>query len=167
MKFKTITGSGSEQLFFTLEEGKYKVIKNIFTFTGFSNGIHPYNRKRINWIVDVLKTGGIVLSVVEVATCDDMTEHEEVLEFGALKIPPADYAKSTDGNTYILFQDTEMGRGWACLIKNTDILIQDHRDNILDTLEAGEFIRSFGIDYEAEFVDDIKDVISFLRQETD
>lgn len=149
MKFRTYNDGGDTQLFVSTENEKQTVKKNDFVFTGFFNGIHPYNRNRLNWIVEILKSKGIILNVAEVSTVYEMGTDVDSgeLSFENLTLPKGCGEKSEDGNTYILFQDTEMGRGWACLIKNNEILLQDHRDNILDELEEGEFIRSFGIDY--------------------
>lgn len=154
MKFRTYNDGGDIQLFVSTENEKQTVKQNEFVFTGFGNGIHPYNRKRINWIVEILKTKGIILNVAEVTTVDKMGSDVDSgeLAFENMFIPKGFDKKSEDGNTYILFQDTEMGRGWAFLIKNNDILTQEHRDTVLDEIEDGDFIRSFGIDYKVETV---------------
>ncbi len=158
MKFRTYNDSDSStQLFVSIKNNKQTVIQNDFIFTGFSNDIHPYHRNRINWIVEILKTKGIILNVAEVSTVDKMASDVDngELVFENLFIPKGFDKKSEDGNTYILFQDTEMGRGWACLIKNNEILTQGHRDMVLDELENGDFIRSFGVDYKVETVENL------------
>lgn len=157
MKFRIYNDGGDTQLFVTTEKEKKVVNENIFVFTGFINGIHPYHRKRINWIIEVLKSKGIILNVAEVSTVNEMSIDVDSgeLEFDNLLLPIGFDKKSADGNIYILFQDTEMGRGWACLIKNEEIITQDHRDNVLDELEEGEFIRGFDIDYKVETVKDL------------
>jgi len=157
MKFRTYNDGGDAQLFVSTENEKQTVKENDFVFTGFVNGIHPYHRKRINWIVEMLKSKGIILNVAEVSTVDKMGTDVDSgeLAFENLTLPKGCDKKSEDGNTYILFQDTEMGRGWACLIKNNEILTQEHRDTVLDEIEEGDFIRSFGIDYKVETVKDL------------
>ena len=160
MKFRTYNDGGDTQLFVSTENRTVKktVKQNDFVFTGFVNGIHPYNRNRINWIVEMLKSKGIILNVAEVSTVDKMGNDVDSgeLYFENMFIPKGFDKKSEDGNTYILFQDTEMGRGWACLIKNDEILTQEHRDTVLDEIEEGDFIRSFGIDYKVEIVKDLE-----------
>jgi hypothetical protein len=157
MKFRTYNDGGDAQLFVSTENEKQTVKENDFVFTGFGNGIHPYHRKRINWIVEMLKSKGIILNIAEVSTVDKMGSDVDngELAFENMFIPKGFDKKSEDGNTYILFQDTEMGRGWACLIKNDEILTQEHRDTVLDEIEEGDFIRSFGIDYKVETVKDL------------
>ncbi len=154
MKFRTYNDGGDTQLLVTTNDEKQTVTENEFVFTGFGNGIHPYHRKRMNRIVEMLKSKGIILNVAEVLTVDKMGSNIDSGEITIddMTLPKGFDKKSEDGNTYILFQDTEMGRGWACFIKNDEILSQDHRDNILDELEEGEFVKSFGIDYKIETV---------------
>ena len=157
MQFRTYNDGYSSQLFVLTENENRTVKKNNFIFTGFSNGIHPYHRKRINWVVEILKSKGIILNVAEVPTIDEMSvdNNSYELTFETLTIPEGFDKKSEDGNTYILFQDFEIGRGWACLIKNNEILMQEHRDTVLDEIEKGDFIKSFGIDYKSEIVENL------------
>ncbi len=158
MKFRIYNEGGDTQLLVTTKEGEVNtIIKNEFVFTGFSNGIHPYHRKKINFIIEALKSKGIILNIAEVSTVDKMSPDIDSgeLSYNTLTLPKKDYGKSEDGNTYILFQDVEMGRGWACLIKNDTILTQEHRDTVLDELIEGDFIRSFGIDFKEETVEDL------------
>lgn len=166
MKFRTYNEGGDTQLFVTTNESKQDVAQNEFVFAGFGNGIHPYHRKRINRIVEVLKSKGIILNIAEVSTVEKMATDIDSgeLSFETLTLPKQDYKKSEDGNTYILFQDTEMGRGWSALIKNNEILTQEHRDTVLDEIEEGEFIRSFGIDYAVETVEDLAALKASLTQ---
>lgn len=156
MEFRTYNEGGDTQLFVTINNGKQTITKNEFIFTGFNNGIHPYYRKRINHIVEVLNSKGIILNVAEVSCVERMgTDDFGTFNYKNLTIPNGFDKKSKDGNTYVLFQDVEMGRGWACLIKNDKIILQEHRDTVLDELEEGEFIRSFGIDYQVETVESL------------
>lgn len=166
MKFRTYDEGTDTQLFVTTNEGKSVFEQHEFKFTGFGNGIHPYYRKRINRIVEVLKSKGIILNVAEVSTVEKMATDIDSgeLSFETLTLPKQDYVKSEDGNTYILFQDTEMGNGWACLIKNNEILEQEHRGTILNELEKGDFIRSFGIDYATEHVESLEAIKSELSK---
>ncbi|WP_028666315.1 hypothetical protein [Runella zeae] len=165
MQFRTY-GNGDHQLFVTTDAAGTRITENKFVFTGFMNEIHPYNRNRLNRIVvEVLRSAGIILNVAEVSTTAQMSTNPYAgeLSFEILTLPSGTYQKSNDGNQYILFQDTEMGRGWACLIVNEEIIIQDHRDTVLDILEEGTWIRSFGIDYQLVLGKDIDEVKTQLR----
>jgi hypothetical protein len=77
---------------------------------------------------------------------------------------PKDTKPSFDGKSYILIQDTEMGRGWAVLLYvkggSGNILKQDHRDNVRDELLEGNWIRSFGIPFQRKEVKDISNIKS-------
>jgi hypothetical protein len=163
MKFRTYNDGGDAQIFAaTGEEGITVKMQNDFVFTGFLNTIHPYHKRRISWIKQILDSKGIVLNVAEVPTVNKMTTDPYAGEvtMDIITLPKGFDKKSKDGNVYILFQDTEMGRGWACLIKNDEILTQDHRDNVLDELEEGDFIRSFGIDYKVTTVKDLNKILT-------
>jgi hypothetical protein len=160
-EFITYNDGSDTQIFATINGTKKSFTENTFVFTGFGNGIHPYHRKRINRIVEILESKGIVLNVAEVSTVSKMSSDIDMGEIESVDnmyLPQGKDKASSDGNVYILFQDTEMGRGWACLIKGKEILAQEHRDTLLDELEDGDFIRSFGIDYRLETVDDLNSV---------
>jgi len=123
-----------------------------FFFNGFQDEIHPYHQKQLDFAIKVLKSSGIILNVTTVNTVDDMSIGESCGELDFFDISvPNDLIVSDDGISYCLLRDKEMGRGWAVLYKIENniitILEQDHRDNVLDTLMKGEFIRSFWIDY--------------------
>lgn len=158
MKYRIYHEGGDSQIFVTENKESKTAERNDFVFTGFANSIHPYHRKRIKWFSEALKSKGIILNIAEVPTIGHMSNDMDAGEFtfDSLTMPKKEYLQSEDGNTYVLFQDTEMGRGWACLIKNKEIISQDHRDNILDEIEEGEFIRSFDIDYKVVAVKSLK-----------
>lgn len=131
--------------------------KNEFVFTGFGNGIHPYHKKQMDWIIVMLASAGVYLNLHEVPTVNDIGNNADSGEFQTEDLhPPKETKPSFDGKHYILIQDTEMGRGWAVLLYmqggSGQILTQDHRDNVRDELLHGDFIRSFGIPFKREKV---------------
>lgn len=151
MKFKILQQKNSDTqiLETTTPSGMTIEVKNEFHFTGFTNSIHPYHRNRYNFLVQALASKGIHLNVLEVPTVNDMTDDvNDEFTYDKLKLPATELKVSDDGNTYILFQDVEMGRGWAMLMKNKEVITQEHRDIVWDELEQGDWIRSFGVDYE-------------------
>lgn len=160
MKYRLYDEGTDAQLFVTTDNGTRTIEENDFVFTGFGNGIHPYHKKETEWAIKMLLSKGIVLNLVEVSTVYQMSNNIDSGEItmGNITLPKTEIKKSSDGNEYILFQDTEMGRGWACLIKNKEILEQDHRDNIRNEILHGDLIRSFGIDYEKETVSSLKKI---------
>lgn len=157
----TTYNAGDDQLLVTTDDaGKSTATRNTFVFMGFSNGISPYHRKQYNWIASILASKDIVLNIVEVPTTSDMSTDKDAGELTAKTIilPPT-LRHSIDGFTYALLQDVEMGRGWAALLKirkkEIVIIAQGHRDTVRENLLAGDFIRSFGIDYTEENVESL------------
>jgi hypothetical protein len=151
MKFKFFEGDDIAKYVIT-ENGKDKTQTDSFKFRGFSNTIHPFFKKQIDFAVKALKSKGIILNVINVPTIQHMGkdadkgyfENEDIKIFSNLQ-------KSEDGNFYCLLQDKEMGRGWSILYKvydgKVEIISQEHRSNVRDEIMKGEFIRSFGVDY--------------------
>ncbi len=175
MNFKTYDEGGDSQLFVSVENTgtsvNVTVRENEFVFTGFGNGIHPYHKKQMAWVSEVLRSKGIHLNLIEVPTVSDMGVSEEDADAGefteeTIKVANDYGTKSHDGNVYVLIQDTEMGRGWTVLIKIVNgkkyILTQDHRDTVLDDLIDGDFIKSFDIDYGRETVKNLAKIKSKL-----
>lgn len=167
MKYRLFDDGGDDQIFVMQSEGLGEPAvkeKNVFTFTGFSNKIHPYHKKQMSWVVNMLALAGISLNIKEVSTVRDISSDIESGEVSAADITlPPNLNPSGDGNTYFLIQDTEMGRGWAVLMKidpsgAREILTQEHRDIVRDDLLEGEFIRSFGVDYQKETVEDLSKI---------
>lgn len=167
MKYRLFDDGGDDQIFVMQSEGLGEPAvkeKNVFTFTCFSNKIHPYHKKQMSWVVNMLALAGVVLNVKEVPTVSDISSDIDSGEVSAADIQlPANLKPSGDGNTYFLIQDTEMGRGWAVLMKidasgAREILTQKHRDIVRDNLLKGEFIRSFGVDYQQETLKDLSDI---------
>lgn len=151
--------SGDKSIFYEKsDDGVETQTSKEFKFLGFFNSIHPYFRAQLDFIVKVLASKNIFLNVVEVPTQDDMCDNinKGYLDVSDLKFSPK-FKVSSNGICYYLLQDEEMGRGWAVLSKQdtltgeTEILIQEHRDNVRDWLFDGEFIRSFGIDFETQY----------------
>lgn len=137
--------------------------KNEFVFTGFGNGIHPYHKRQMDWIIIMLASGGVFLNLKEVPTVNDIGKNTDSGEFEMEDLYlPKDLKPSSDGKSYLLIQDTEMGRGWGVLlyVKNGSgqIINQDHRDNIRDELLEGEWIRSLGVDYKKKCVKDLSKI---------
>ena len=160
MKYRLYHEGGDEEVFVMQSTGLGEPAvkeRNIFKFTGFSNEIHPYHAREMSWVVNMLATAGIILNTKVVPTEADICDDIDSGEVSAHSIElPADLKPSKDGNTYFLIHDKEMGRGWAVFMKiNTtgrEIITQEHRDTVQEELLEGEFIRSFGIDYQKELV---------------
>lgn len=157
----TIYDEGGDTEVFERPDGSKE--RNEFVFTGFGNGIHPYHRKQLNWIKEMLKSAGVVLNLHEVPTVSDMGYDADRGEFTIKGLCiPSGTKPSFDGKEYILVQDIEMGRGWAVLLwrrgKKGAIIMQDHRDNVLNELLQGEWIKSFGIPFQRKRVKDLSKV---------
>lgn len=165
-KFRIYNEGGDTQVFVSSINGKETKEKNEFVFRSFSNKLHPYFVKQMKWIQEILNSSGIILNINTVKTVHDMSvgtdEFFDYLEDNTIKLSGV-LDKSSDGNTYYLIQDEEMGRGWAALIKidsenKIEFLMQDHRDNVRDKLLQGDFIRNFGIDYKEESVENLSEI---------
>lgn len=155
-KFRIYHAGGDELVFVALKTitmlHSVRIDKAAFMFLGFSNHIHPYHKKRMEWMQEILKGGLIHLVVKTVPTVHDMGGDPDV-GFNAADIElPANIPVSVDGAKYYLIQNSEMGRGWAMLVRQDyegkqEFLLEDHRDNVLDELQEGSLIRDLGIDY--------------------
>lgn len=159
--FKTFHADGD--LEFYVVDDKL-AMKNDFVFNPsnmFSNKLHPYHKRQLDWMQRVLRDGGIELNINTVPTVHDMGGDPDEGEFKAKELKVPDWVKpSKDGLTYYLIQDEEMGRGWAVLMRidgagRRKILQQDHRDSIRDYITNGEWVRKFGIDYQREKVESL------------
>lgn len=115
----------------------------------------------MSWVTNMLAYAGIILNTKIVPTESDISDDADTGQLSAASIQlPANLKPSTDSNTYFLIHDKEMGRGWSVLMKIDSagirtIITQEHRDTVRDWLLDGEFIRSFGIDYQKEMVEDL------------
>lgn len=160
MKYVIYHEGGDEEVFV---EGKDKGERNVFVFTGLGNGIHPYYQKQWKWLLRMLSSAGVILNIKNVSTVNEIGKNADsgVFEMEDLWLPK-DAKPSFDGKIYILIQDTEMGRGWAVLLwvrqGSGNILAQDHRDNVLCTLMEGDWVRSFGIDFQRKEVKNLSKI---------
>lgn len=166
MQHRIYHSGGDTNVYARYHEGKLVDKERLeFKFTGFSNGIHPYYQKQKYWIKTMLKNEvGVILNVLQVSTVAEMADDIDIeLVSDSLRLPSNfNPAQSTNGWAYVLFQDTEMGRGWAVLFRQTEgireIITQDHRDSVLSELIDGGFIRSFGVDYQYCEIPDVEHV---------
>lgn len=156
MKFQFLEGDDVAKYVTIDEKGKKQVETDSFRFMGFSNNIHPFFQKQIDFAIKALKSKGIILNVTTVPTVNQMSDDIDKghLDNEDVKVPSY-LQKSEDGNFYCLLRDKEMGRGWAVLYKvkngKTEIITQEHRDTVRDEIMKGDFIRSFGIDYSQSY----------------
>lgn len=152
MNFQFLEGEAVAVFVTVADDGSVSREELSFVFAGFSNEIHPFFQKQIDFAVLALSSKGVNLNITTVATVDDMGAGSDrgFFEPGDIDVPKG-LEMSEDGNTYCLLRDKEMGRGWSVLYKVSDgvvsILSQDHRDSVRDEIMKGEFIRSFGVDY--------------------
>lgn len=152
MKFQFLEGDDVAKYVTIDENGKEQIETDSFRFMGFSNNIHPFFQKQIDFAVKALKSKGIFLNVTTVATVNQISEDIDkgYLDDEDVKVP-SNLQKSEDGNFYCLLRDKEMGRGWAVLYKvengKTKIITQEHRGIVRDEIMKGDFIRSFGVQY--------------------
>lgn len=136
-----------------------EVVKSTFEFHGFFNEIHPHYRHIYNWINRILKEHEIVLNIIEFHTVDDFCDPDmgyvnyNSLTDSAKKLFDIYNVPSADGYVYRLLQDTEMGRGWAVLFINEEVLYQEHRDTLIEYMLSEEFMKSLipAIDYEYKY----------------
>lgn len=141
--------------------------KNEFTFSGFGNFIHPYHKRQTNWSIEMLKSAHINLLVIEVPTISDMSSDPDKghMEVNDLKIKKISYTHGE--RTIILFQDREMGRGWAVLLEllpggNMKIITQGHRDTVRDqTLLDAKWLKKQGVILKRKTVKNIKNIERF------
>jgi hypothetical protein len=145
----TIYDDGGDTEVFERPDGTRE--RNEFYFNGFSNRIHPYHRKQTQWAIEMLKSANINLQIKEVPTVAHMTNNPLKVEW-----EPKDLlinaVPSKDGKrNMLLFQDTEMGRGWAVLLEigadaGMTIITQEHRDTVRDqTLLDEKWLKKQGV----------------------
>lgn len=138
--------------------------KNEFIFTGFSNRIHPYHKKEMMWVIEMLKSAGIVLNLKEVPSVEIIGKDVDKghFPFEDLYLPKS-MKPSTDGKSYFLIQDTEMGRGWAVFgwEKNGsgEIITQEHRDHVRDFLLNAEWLCKMGVSFEERQVEELPELV--------
>lgn len=145
----TIYDDGGDTEVFERPDGTRE--KNEFVFTGFNNLIHPYHKKQTEWAIEMLKSANINLWVKEVPTVADMTSNPDGGEMETEDLI-IDVVPAKDGmRNMLLFQDTEMGRGWAVLLEigrdaGMTIITQDHRDTVRDqTLFDEKWLKKQGV----------------------
>ena len=144
----TIYDDGGDTEIFERPDGTRE--SNEFVLLGFGNFIHPYYKKQTEWAIEMLKSANINLVVREVPTVADMTDDpDDEIEVDSLKI---DTVPMKDGmRNMLLFQDTEMGRGWAVLLEvgqnaSMTIITQDNRDTVRDqTLLDVDWLKRQGV----------------------
>jgi hypothetical protein len=144
-----IYDDGSDTEVFERPDGTRE--KNEFIFTGFGNYIHPYHKKQTEWAIEMLHSANVHLLVVNVPTVSDMSfdPDKDNMEVSDLKITKIPYTFGV--RNLILFQDTEMGRGWAVLLEafpdgGMKIITQDHRDTVRDqTLLDEKWLKKQGV----------------------
>lgn len=125
--------------------------RNEFKFLGFDNKIHPFHIKQTQWAIEMLKSADIILHVKEVPTMAHMSSdpYKGEMEVKDLLIGEITYDKR--GRNLVLFQDTEMGRGWAVLLEvlpggGMKIITQEHRDTVRDqTLLDEAWLKKQGV----------------------
>jgi hypothetical protein len=135
--------------------------KNEFVFKGFSNSIHPYHKKKTQWAVEMLKSANVNMFIQEVPTVADMCSdpYSGEMEIGDLLISAVPVKEGM--RNMLLFQDTEMGRGWAVLLEidanaAMTILKQEHRDTVRDqTLLDAKWLKKQGVTLKRKKVKDI------------
>lgn len=172
-KYKLVEGNDIVNYIIINEEGQQFITEDQFTFNGFCNNIHPYFNKQINFVKNVLESKNIFLNIITVPTVKDMYNDEENIYNGFFEnediIVPNDLEKCQisdyDNHGYFLLRDKEMGRGYSVLFKvknndftntdNIEIIMQDHRDIVRQYLIEGDLIKSFNIDYNYEFDNDL------------
>lgn len=173
MKARVYHENGDSEVFVIWDDsGKRTTENNNFIFTGFSNKLHPYYKKKWNWVKLILATKAFILHHTIVPTVADMVisgkEYEDIT-IDRVKLPPMESEiqkknlQSSDGNIYVVVMDEEMGRGWAVFVvikpDGTKEILQDgHRDSVLDWFMDGEFFKSKGIDYERKELADLNNI---------
>lgn len=125
--------------------------KNEFDFVGFNNRIHPYHKKQTEWAIEMLKSADIHLQVQQVATVNHMCKDPYCGEMKMEDLLLKKITVKSGIRNILLFQDTEMGRGWAVLLEIKDdnsmeIITQEHRDTVRDqTLLDEEWLKKQGV----------------------
>ncbi len=154
----TIYDDGGDTEIFERPDGTRE--RNEFVFAGFDNKIHPYHKKQTQWAGEMLKSANVNLCIQEVPTVADMTaDPDDEMEVESLLI---NTVPMKDGmRNMLLFQDTEMGRGWAVLLEigadaGMTIITQDHRDTVRDqTLLDEKWLKKQGVTLKRKTVKDL------------
>lgn len=145
----TIYDDGGDTEIFERPDGTRE--RNEFVFTGFSNTIHPYHKKQTEWAIEMLKSANVNLCIQEVPTVADMTHEPAYGEMEAQDLKVKTVPFKDNMRNLLLFQDTEMGRGWAVLLEigadaGMTIIVQEHRDTVRDqTLLDSEWLKKQGV----------------------
>lgn len=155
----TIYDDGGDTEVFERPDGTRE--KNEFTFNGFGNFIHPYHKRQTEWAIEMLHSANVHLLVINVPTISDMSSDPDKgeMEVSDLKISKVSYTHGV--RNLVLFQDTEMGRGWAVLLEllpggHMKIITQDHRDTVRDqTLLDAKWLKKSGITLKRKTVKDL------------
>jgi hypothetical protein len=139
--------------------------RNEFIFAGFGNFIHPYHKKQLAWAVEMLISADIHLQIRNVPTVNDIGEDVDKGYFEVKDLLPFAKQKTNCKRHLVFIQDIEMGRGWGVLMEikpdNTvEILFQDHKDTIRDTVLLNEeWLNDQGVKFarkEVKNIDKIK-----------
>lgn len=156
----TIYDDGGDTEIFERPDGTKE--RNEFVFAGFNNRIHPYHKKQTQWAIEMLKSANINLQIKEVPTVNDMTiEPTYGGEFEAHELKIETVPFKDNMRNLLLFQDTEMGRGWAVLLEigadaGMTIITQDHRDTVRDqTLLDEKWLEKQGVILKRKTVKDL------------
>lgn len=145
----TIYDDGGDTEIFERPDGTRE--KNEFVFSGFGNFIHPYHKKQIQWVTEMLNSVGITFHVKEVSTVDNIGRNADngQFELGDLYLGEKSYTRGQ--RNLMLIHDREMGRGWAVLVEinlkgEMKIITQDHRDTVRDqTLLDEKWLKKQGV----------------------
>lgn len=135
--------------------------KNEFNFVGFNNRIHPYYKKQTQWAIEMLKSANINLQIKEVPTVAHMTYDPLKVEWEPQDLRIETVPFKDNMRNMLLFQDTEMGRGWAVLLEigpdaGMTIITQEHRDTVRDqTLLDEKWLKKQGVLLKRKTVKDI------------
>lgn len=168
MIFRIYDEGGDDQMFYCrADDGTESKVMNTFSLQEAMRSLQggpgnlTYHKNLLNFLTTVLINGNVVLNVITVKTMDKMGPVDKGWLEPQDVIVPEGLKASPDMKTYLLLQDDEMGRGWAVLMiirpdKTREIILQDHRDNVRGELADGDWIRSFGIDYQQEQIRDFK-----------
>lgn len=145
----TIYSDGTDTEVFERPDGTRE--KNHFIFDGFKNGIHPYHKKETDWAVEMLKSANINLFIQEVPTVADMCSDSDSGEMKLDNLWINAVPVKEGMRNMLLFQDTEIGRGWAVLLEigadaKMTIITQEHRDTVRDqTLLDANWLKKQGV----------------------
>lgn len=155
----TIYQDGGDTQIFERPDGTKE--RNEFVFTSFGNGIHPYHRKQLNWIIEMLNSASVKLTIQEVPTEEEIgiNAGRGQFKFSELNIDKGRLVFDPAVTNLLLLQDKEMGRGFAVLVllkeKGSKILMQDHRDNVRDQMMGQSWMAKHGVELQYKDVENI------------